>query len=127
MSFRSRGVKLLLGAAPVRPSWLEYTTPAAEEGRDEPLGGLRNIKKRAIDVSKQIQLKLDLDKKRIVNQQSLDEILAESNQIAQKIGLMAKENKFQNVTKLKSRASDIKTESKKLKPNLVGLALVTME
>ena len=75
---------------------------------------INNLKKRGIDVSKQIQLILDLDKKRIVNQQSLDEILAESNQIAQKIGLMAKENKFQNVNKLKSRASDIKTESKKL-------------
>ena len=36
---------------------------------------VNNLKKRGIDVSKQIQLILDLDKKRIANQQSLDEIL----------------------------------------------------
>ena len=82
---------------------------------------IHNLKKRGIDVSKKIQSILDLDKKRIANQQALDLILAEGNQIAQKIGLMAKENKFDNVKKLKSRASEIKIESKKFieKGNLI--------
>ena len=82
---------------------------------------IHNLKKRGIDVSKEIQSILDLDKKRIANQQALDLILAEGNQIAQKIGLMAKENKFDNVKKLKSRASEIKIESKKFieKGNLI--------
>ena len=82
---------------------------------------IHNLKKRGIDVSKKIQSILDLDKKRIANQQALDLILAEGNQIAQKIGLMAKENKFDNVQRLKSRASEIKIESKKFieKGNLI--------
>ncbi|MAQ31253.1 MAG: serine--tRNA ligase [Flavobacteriales bacterium] len=73
-----------------------------------------HLKKRGIDVSDKLSSIIDLDNARIANQQKLDTLLAESNQIAQKIGAMAREKKFDEITPLKQRASEIKLISKDL-------------
>ncbi len=73
-----------------------------------------HLKKRGIDVSDKLSSVIDLDNARIANQQKLDALLAESNQIAQKIGAMAKDKKFNEIGPLKERASEIKLLSKEL-------------
>ena len=73
-----------------------------------------HLKKRGIDVSDKLSSVIDLDNTRIANQQKLDVLLAESNQIAQKIGVMAKDKKFNEIGSLKERASEIKLLSKDL-------------
>jgi len=73
-----------------------------------------SLKKRGIDAAKNINLILGLDKDRILNQQKLDKLLAEGNQIAKKIGILAKTGQLESIVGLKNRASEIKTLSKKL-------------
>ena len=54
--------------------------------RTEQKSIIAKLKKRGIDAINNINLILELDQKRIANQQKLDVILAESNQIAKQIG-----------------------------------------
>jgi len=75
---------------------------------------IEKMKKRGINVTKNINAIVDLNKQRIDNQQILDSILAEGNQIAQKIGQMAKNNMLDKVAKLKEQAAQIKINSKEL-------------
>tara|TARA_B100000700_G_scaffold330049_2_gene454351 strand:+ start:380 stop:1648 length:1269 start_codon:yes stop_codon:yes gene_type:complete len=76
-----------------------------------------NLKKRGVDVGKQLNTIIALDKKRIANQQQLDNMLAEGNKIAQKIGVMSQEKKLDEIQTLKDQASKIKINSKKLIEN----------
>ena len=73
-----------------------------------------SLKKRGIDVSKNIKLILELDKQRINNQQKLDNLLAEGNQIAKKIGELARQGQLENISEFKNRAHEIKNLSKDL-------------
>ena len=84
-----------------------------------------SLKKGGVDVKKDLELVLELDQNRIENQQKLDNILAEGNQIAKEIGEISKENKLNDVNNIKDRASQIKTESKKLseKGKTLGLKI----
>ena len=73
-----------------------------------------SLKKRGIDVAKNINLILELDKQRINNQQKLDNLLAEGNQIAKKIGELARQGQLENISEFKNRAHEIKNLSKDL-------------
>ena len=73
---------------------------------------IEQLKKRGTDHSKNIQLILDLDQERIANQQRLDSLLGEGNQIAKKIGELAKEKKINEINTLKEQASSVKNKSK---------------
>ena len=73
-----------------------------------------SLKTRGIDVTKNINLILELDKQRINNQQKLDNLLAEGNQIAKKIGELARQGQLENISEFKNRAHEIKTLSKDL-------------
>tara|TARA_S200000501_G_C20841198_1_gene751632 strand:+ start:274 stop:1545 length:1272 start_codon:yes stop_codon:yes gene_type:complete len=75
---------------------------------------IKSLQKRGIDVTDDLSELLNLNQKRITNQQKLDLILTDSNQIAQHIGQLAKEQKFSTIDKLKTKASTLKEESKKL-------------
>lgn len=75
---------------------------------------IKSLQKRGLNIAPTIHLILDLDKKRISNQQNLDTILAEGNQIAKQIAELAKNREFDNLDSLKNRASEIKNKSKKL-------------
>ncbi|MAZ55532.1 MAG: serine--tRNA ligase [Flavobacteriales bacterium] len=71
-----------------------------------------SLKTRGIDFTKNINLILELDKQRINNQQKLDNLLAEGNQIAKKIGELARKGQLENISEFKNRAHEIKTLSK---------------
>ncbi len=75
---------------------------------------IKNLKKRGIDVKRNIDFILNLDQSRISNQQKLDKVLQESNQIAQNIGKMAQSGQADNLTQLKKEASILKNTAKKL-------------
>tara|TARA_B100001250_G_scaffold116455_1_gene98735 strand:- start:16564 stop:17838 length:1275 start_codon:yes stop_codon:yes gene_type:complete len=75
---------------------------------------INSLKKRGIDVEKNINLILKLDKQRILTQQQLDKLLTEGNQIAKKIGELAKRGQLDNISEFKHRASEIKAKSKDL-------------
>ena len=75
---------------------------------------LEKLKKRGCNVKKEINLIIELDEKRVKNQQILDDILADGNQIAKKIGELARDKKFDLIHELKTQASNLKNESKKL-------------
>ena len=66
---------------------------------------IKSLQKRGIDVTDDLSELLNLNQKRITNQQKLDLILTDSNQIAQHIGQLAKEQKFSTIDKLKTKAS----------------------
>jgi len=75
---------------------------------------IKSLQKRGLDVNQNINLILELDKQRIINQQQLDNLLAEGNQIAKKIGELARLGQLENISEFKNRASEIKTKSKDL-------------
>ena len=75
---------------------------------------IHSLEKRGINATDSISEVLKLNEQRIINQQKLDSLLAESNQLAQMIGQLAKEQKFSEIEKLKIKASTLKEESKKL-------------
>ena len=75
---------------------------------------INSLKKRGIDVEENINLILKLDKQRILTQQQLDKLLAEGNQIAKKIGELARRGQLDNISEFKNRASEIKAKSKDL-------------
>ena len=56
---------------------------------------IQSLKKRGINASDSISTVIKLNEQRIVNQQKLDSILAQSNQLANTIGQLAKEKNFQ--------------------------------
>ena len=76
--------------------------------KENTSGIVHDLKKRGIEVEKNIELVLQLDKQRIKNQQELDALLSEGNQIAQQIGQLAKKGELENLSVLKNRASEIK-------------------
>ena len=53
--------------------------------KENTSGIVHDLKKRGIEVEKNIELVLQLDKQRIKNQQELDALLSEGNKIAQQI------------------------------------------
>ena len=75
---------------------------------------IENLKKRGINIDKELNDLLSYDQERISNQQIMDDLLAEGNKIAQEIGIRAKNNQLNEITPLKERASIIKTEAKSL-------------
>ena len=82
--------------------------------KENTSGIVHDLKKRGIEVEKNIELVLQLDKQRIKNQQELDALLSEGNKIAQQIGQLAKKGELENLSVLKNRASEIKIVSKEL-------------
>ncbi len=75
---------------------------------------VQSLGKRGINATDSISEILKLNEKRIINQQQLDSVLADSNKLAQIIGQLAKEKKFSEIKNLKLKASALKEESKKL-------------
>ncbi len=75
---------------------------------------VQSLRKRGINATDSISEILKLNEKRIINQQQLDSVLADSNKLAQIIGQLAKEQKFSEIKNLKLKASALKEESKKL-------------
>ncbi len=80
--------------------------------RENPDLIIEKLNKRGKNIEKDIHLILQLNEKRIQNQQKLDSILAKGNQIAQTIGILAKEKKFEKIKELKEEAAQIKLDAK---------------
>jgi seryl-tRNA synthetase len=89
----------------------------------------KSILKRNIDVSPKLKKILELDEKRRASQAKLDNILAESNQLAKEIGELFKIGESEKAITLKEKAALLKEESKKLATNLnelVGQLKITL-
>lgn len=79
------------------------------ENTDKVIAGLKKKNVKNIEVVQQIIALDDLRKK---TQKELDDILAESNQIAKSFGMLFKEGKVQEANELKARTSELKEQSK---------------
>jgi seryl-tRNA synthetase len=89
----------------------------------------KSMLKRNIDVSPKLKKILELDEKRRASQAKLDNILAESNQLAKEIGELFKTGESEKAITLKEKAALLKEESKKLATNLnelVGQLKITL-
>ena len=89
----------------------------------------KSMLKRNIDVSPKLKKILELDEKRRASQAKLDNILAESNQLAKEIGELFKKGESEKAITLKEKAALLKEESKKLATNLnelVGQLKITL-
>ena len=89
----------------------------------------KSMLKRNIDVSPKLKKILELDEKRRASQAKLDNILAESNQLAKEIGELFKKGESEKAITLKEKAALLKEESKKLDTNLnelVGQLKITL-
>ena len=89
----------------------------------------KSMLKRNIDVSPKLKKILELDEKRRASQAKLDNILAESNQLAKEIGELFKIGESEKAITLKEKAALLKEESKKLTTNLnelVGQLKITL-
>ena len=75
---------------------------------------IRKLAKRGDDYSQRINSILQLNQKRIQNQQELDTILEKSNKIGQLIGQLARSNKTKELNVLKEQATQIKLKAKDL-------------
>jgi len=82
--------------------------------KENPSQIISLLNKRGGDFSSLIKTVLTLDKERIEKQKKLDSILEESNNIATKIGELAKKNDREAMTALKEKAIILKTKSKNL-------------
>ena len=78
----------------------------------------KSMLKRNIDVSPNLKKILKLDEKRRASQAKLDNILAESNQVAREIGELFKKGESEKAITLKEKAASLKEDSKKLATNL---------
>ena len=78
----------------------------------------KSMLKRNIDVSPNLKKILKLDEKRRASQAKLDNILAESNQVAKEIGELFKKGESEKAITLKEKAASLKEDSKKLATNL---------
>lgn len=79
------------------------------ENTDKVIAGLKKKNVKNIEVVQQI---ISLDDLRKKTQKELDDILAESNQIAKSFGLLFKEGKVQEANELKVRTTELKEQSK---------------
>ena len=79
---------------------------------------IERLKKRYIDPTEDIDLVISLDDKRRQTKTNLDEVLAESNQIAKKVGDLFKQGKKDEATVLRARAGELKSVSSELKDKL---------
>ena len=89
----------------------------------------KSMLKRNIDVSPKLKKILELDEKRRASQAKLDNILAESNQLAKEIGELFKIGESEKAITLKEKAALLKEDSKKLATNLnelVGQLKITL-
>ena len=89
----------------------------------------KSMLKRNIDVSPKLKKILKLDEKRRASQAKLDNILAESNQLAKEIGELFKKGESEKAITLKEKAALLKEDSKKLTTNLnelVGQLKITL-
>ena len=77
----------------------------------------KSMLKRNIDVSPNLKKILKLDEKRRASQAKLDNILAESNQVAKEIGELFKKGESEKAIALKEKATLLKEDSKKLATN----------
>ena len=78
----------------------------------------KSMLKRNIDVSPKLKKIVELDEKRRASQAKLDNILAESNQVAKEIGELFKKGESEKAITLKEKAALLKEDSKKLATNL---------
>ena len=75
---------------------------------------IKSMLKRNIDIKPQLEKIIELDKKRRSTQSSLDNLLAESNQIAKEIGKFFKDGLVEKAANLKEKAGLLKVDSKNL-------------
>lgn len=88
---------------------------AIREHKDKMISAL---KKRNINGSVLLENVLQLDEKRRTTQTRLDSVLAESNSLSKKIGVLYKTGKAQEATILKEKTAGLKEESKQLAEDL---------
>ena len=75
---------------------------------------IKALKKRGLDeIGGQIDQIIDLDEKRRAFQQAHDELLSQSNELSQQIGLLMKEGKREEGNELREKVLSIKEDSKK--------------
>lgn len=90
--------------------------PNIQENWEASVAGL---KKRGIkNPEEQLQKLIDLNDQRKSAQQSLDEVLTESNQLAKQIGQLFKEGKQEEANAAKAKTTELKSASKDLQEKL---------
>ena len=82
---------------------------------------IERLKKRYIDATQDIELVLSLDEQRKKTKTNLDNVLAESNQIAKQVGGLFKQGKKEEATVLRNRAGELKSSSAEYKEMLQKL------
>ena len=84
--------------------------------KQDKLNVINGLKKKKFpEAEKEIERVLALDQQRRETQTSLDNLLAESNQMARKIGQLIKEGKSSETEEAKTKTSDLKRQSKDLR------------
>lgn len=86
--------------------------------RDKKAELISVYRKRGLNVSEQLDRILELDEQRKQTQSTMDEQLAEANQIAKEIGLLFREGKKEEAESKKARAAELKSSSNDLKEKL---------
>jgi len=90
--------------------------------KQDKLNVINGLKKKKFpEAEKEIERVLALDQQRRVTQTSLDNLLAESNQMARKIGQLIKEGKSSEEEEAKAKTSELKRQSKDQREKLSQL------
>lgn len=91
--------------------------------RSEPNEVVRRLKVKNFDAAELVQQILEVDTRRRKIQKSLDEALAQSNQLAREIGQLYKSGKQNEADLLKSHTAELKLQSKSLQEEMDACSL----
>lgn len=91
--------------------------------RSEPNEVVRRLKVKNFDAAELVQQILEVDTRRRKIQKSLDEALAQSNQLAREIGQLYKSGKQNEADLLKSQTAELKLQSKSLQEEMDACSL----
>ena len=91
--------------------------------RSEPNEVVRRLKVKNFDAAELVQQILEVDARRRKIQKSLDEALAQSNQLAREIGQLYKSGKQNEADLLKSQTAELKLQSKSLQEEMDACSL----
>ena len=91
--------------------------------RSEPNEVVRRLKVKNFDAAELVQQILEVDTRRRKIQKSLDEALAQSNQLAREIGQLYKSGKQSEADLLKSQTAELKLQSKFLQEEMDACSL----
>ncbi len=89
--------------------------------RNNETVAIEALKKRGLNAAELIEKVLQKDEERKSTQQTLDQNLAEANQLSRQIGELFKNGKTNEANDLKSKTADLKTSAQELKSHLQNI------